>query len=359
MKIRNIEFFHLSVPVKVRAKRISWVDHLEHQIIIRATSDQGMVGVGESFAYIAPSEVMTVLNNLKQEVLNKEIGKNPGVFCRKIIKTTKPIFKTDAALSALSGIEIALWDLVAKSKNQPLWRLFGASRARSIGAYISLARYNDARSIVAVSKWYLQRGYSAVKLHETDIRIMKKVREIMGNKVIFMLDPNSPWNRNEAIQNSTKLLEQKLAWLEEPVWPPNDYASLVVVRKKTGITIATGENEKSISGFKKIIKIGAADIIQPSVAKIGPSQWRVVARMARKAGKVLAPHSFYVGPALAMTLHLAIAEKECDLFEIPGFSLREPLINWEPKIFRGKVSAPRGSGLGITLNDDVVKKYCL
>src|SRR5215470_8755 len=102
------------------------------------------------------------------------------------------------------------------------------------------------------------------------------------------------------------LAPYRLFWLEEPVWPPEDYRGLAEVAVATDTPIACGENESTVFGFRALLECGAADVLQPSITKVGGiSEFRKIAALAQAANRPIAPHSFYFGPGLAATLHVA------------------------------------------------------
>lgn len=120
-----------------------------------------------------------------------------------------------------------------------------------------------------------------------------------------MLDVNCPWSVEDAIRVGRQLERYNLRWLEEPVWPPEDYPGLAQVRASLAIPIASGENDATVFAFCDLMAAGAADILQPSVTKVaGLAEMKKIAALAAAANVTLAPHSFYFGPGLAATLHL-------------------------------------------------------
>src|SRR5262249_56476093 len=147
-----------------------------------------------------------------------------------------------------------------------------------------------------------------VTLHQIELKSASMAREVAGDHVELMLDVNCPWNAEEVLAMSRFLAPYHLTWLEEPVWPPDDYRSLAQVRREAGIPIASGENEGTVHGFASLLAQDAADIWQPSVTKVGGiSEWRKIATLAAQYGKQVAAHSFYFGPGFAATLHLVAA----------------------------------------------------
>src|SRR2546426_3659530 len=147
------------------------------------------------------------------------------------------------------------------------------------------------------------QGYTAIKLHQVDVESVAAAREAVGDGVDPMLDTNCPWSVEEAIRIGRLLERYDLRWLEEPVWPPEDYAGLARVRRALRIPIASGENDATMFGARELIAAGGADIVQPSVTKVGGlGEMRKIAVLAAAANVTFQPHSFYFGPGLAATV---------------------------------------------------------
>src|SRR5207253_7353747 len=135
---------------------------------------------------------------------------------------------------------------------------------------------------------------------QTDVESVAVARDAVGWDVELMLDTNCPWTVDEAITMARRLEPAGLRWLEEPVWPPEDYRGLARVRAAASIPIASGENEATAFGFRAAFEAGAMDIAQPRVTKVGgPSELRKVAVVAANAGGAVVPHELYCGPGLA------------------------------------------------------------
>jgi len=183
-------------------------------------------------------------------------------------------------------------------------------------------------------------------------------RQAAGPDVDLMLDTNCPWTVEEAIRMGRRLERYALRWLEEPVWPPEDYAGLARVRQAVRIPIACGENDATLFAFREIIAAGAADIVQPSVTKVGGvSEMKKIATLAASANVTFVPHSFYFGPGLAATLHVAASTPGVPYVEMPPGQLAAPLLTVPIRCAGGAVSAPTGPGLGADPDPDVLRRY--
>jgi len=202
-------------------------------------------------------------------------------------------------------------------------------------------------------------GYTAIKLHQTDVQSVAAARQVAGDEVELMLDTNCPWSVEEAIRVGRQLERYNLRWLEEPVWPPEDYVGLGRVRANLSIPIACGENEATVFAFRDIITAGAADIVQPSVTKVGGlGEMKKIAMLAAAANVTFIPHSFYFGPGLAATLHVIASATSGTYLEFPPGELEAPLLA-EPIRHTGGsiVTIPDRPGLGADPNPEVFARY--
>jgi L-alanine-DL-glutamate epimerase-like enolase superfamily enzyme len=240
----------------------------------------------------------------------------------------------------------------------PVHQLLGGlcqSRAR---VYASLLRYPTETQVCQAVSAALVLGFTAVKLHQIDERSVAGAREVAGADVELMLDTNCPWTVEEAIRIGRRLERYDLRWLEEPVWPPEDYAGLARVRQAVRIPIACGENEATAFAYGQIIAAGAADIVQPSVTKVGGiSEMKKIATLAAAAGVTFVPHSFYFGPGLAATLHVAASTPGVPYVEMPPGQLATALLAQPIRFSGGAVTVPEGAGLGADPDPDVLARF--
>lgn len=357
MKITEVRAIPLAIPLRRETPESPWAAGLGKQIIVQIYTDADILGLGEAFAYGVPQAVCAVIEELKPFLLGADPTQPDSVIDR-LSQAALLYGRRGLGLFALSGIDIALWDILGKVKKQPLYRLLGGTEARRLPTYASLLRYHSPPEIAQVVARCLEAGFQAIKLHQTDLKSVEIARRVAGDRIELMLDVNCPWNKEEAVAVARALAPYRLAWLEEPIWPPDDYGSLAYVRQGAGIPIASGENEGTIYGFQHLIAREAADIVQPSVTKVGGiGEWRRVAEFAIRHGTQVAAHSFYFGPGFVATLHLMAALPGCTYVEVAGCSLEAPLLNESFDFSDGKVSVPEGPGLGITLNTEVLGRY--
>jgi L-alanine-DL-glutamate epimerase-like enolase superfamily enzyme len=261
-------------------------------------------------------------------------------------------------MMAVSGVELALWDLAGKARGVPVYQLLGGLCQSSVRAYASLLRYDTTAHLRQAVTTALKDGFTAAKLHQIDEASVAAAREVAGPNVDIMLDTNCPWTVEDAIRIGRKLERYDLRWLEEPVWPPEDYAGLARVRQAVRVPIACGENEATAFAFREIIAAGAADIVQPSMTKVGGiGEMKKIAVLAASANVTFVPHSFYFGPGLAATLHVVASTPGVPYVEMPPGQLSAPLLAAPIRFAGGVVHVPDGPGLGADPDPDVFRRH--
>jgi L-alanine-DL-glutamate epimerase-like enolase superfamily enzyme len=261
---------------------------------------------------------------------------------------------------AYAGIEIALWDLLGKRAGLPLWRLLGGAETAPMDAYASLLNYNDPDLIAANTAAACAAGYRSIKLHETTRAAVLAARATLGaHDAAIMLDVNCAWSPPVARDMAASFAGDGLAWLEEPVWPPEDVHGLASVRR-AGTPIAAGENVAGLYGFRALLEAGAIDVAQPSVTKIGGiSEMVRIVQLCQAHGITVAPHSPYFGPGFVATLHVVAALIERPLVEVLWLDMEaNPFDPWVRPV-NGKVAVPGGPGLGCDPDPAVLARYTI
>ncbi|WP_434106017.1 mandelate racemase/muconate lactonizing enzyme family protein [Paraburkholderia caffeinilytica] len=242
---------------------------------------------------------------------------------------------TGPTMYALSAVDIALWNLAGQAAGVPLCRMLGASRA-CVDGYASLVSYdNDPAEVARQVHRVHAEGFTRIKLHETSADAIRAAREALPAEVELMVDVNCPWSVEEAAPQAARLHSQGLAWLEEPVWPPDDYARLTRVRR-SGVPIAAGENAAGIAGIRQYLESGAVDVLQPSVTKLGGvTAVREVMTLANRHGVRVVPHCFFYGPGLLATAHIVASLPDTVALEMPG-------VHFEAATYEGHELENRG-----------------
>jgi L-alanine-DL-glutamate epimerase-like enolase superfamily enzyme len=358
MKITAIEAVPLAIPLKPMTPPSPWTGGTRKQIYVLVHTDEGVTGLGEAFAYGAPLAVVSVI---EESLAPLVVGLDP-LAIESVVdvmhRGTMIYGRRGLGMFAISGIEIALWDLLGKVRNAPVYELLGGARRPRLPAYASLLRYETPEAVAGACRHFVAQGFRMLKLHQTDVASVRAAREAVGPDVELMLDTNCPWTPYEAIAMARALEPYRLFWLEEPVWPPEDYAGLARVRQSVRVPIASGENDATVFGFREILAAGAADVVQPSVTKVGGiAEMRKIATLAAAANVTFVPHSFYFGPGLAATLHVAAATPGVPCVEVPPGRLAAPLLAEPIGQAGGTVTVPDRPGLGADPDLEVLKRY--
>jgi L-alanine-DL-glutamate epimerase-like enolase superfamily enzyme len=357
MKITSVRAIALAIPLRAESPASPWAPSLAKQVLVRIDTDGGLTGWGEAFAYGAPLAVCNVVDEQLAPLLIGEDAAQIEALLDRAQRVLMTWGRRGLGAIALSGIDLALWDLAGKAVGAPVWQLFGGRAQPKVRAYASMLRYATPSEVGRVATVLAARGFTAIKLHQTDVESVAVAREAVGDDVELMLDTNCPWTVEDAIAMARRLEPFALRWLEEPVWPPEDYRGLARVRAATSIPIASGENDATAFGFRALVEAGAVDVAQPSVTKVGGlSEMRKVGAVLATANVTLVPHAFYYGSGLAATLHFAVATPGIPYVEFPSCALEAPLS--EPVRFvDGFVTIGDRPGLGADPDPDVIARF--
>ena len=362
MKIARIDSHSIKVPFTFGGEPTgyggrNWTTN--KILLVRVETDTGLVGWGEAFCYGCPDAVRAALDHMIAPIA---IGRDAGDIARlsRDLQQMLHLFgRYGITAFALSGLDIALWDIAGKAANLPLHRLLGGAGRDSLPAYASLLKYRDPERVAARVKQALEQGYRHIKLHETEEAEVKAARQVAGDGVAIMVDTNCPWTPEEARHMTLKLRPYDLHWLEEPIFPPEDFAAIAKLRAGTGVAMAAGENNCTSFQFREMFAAGAVDYAQPSVTKVGGvTEFQKVAVLADSAGVTLMPHSPYFGPGFLATLQLMAARGE------PGGMIERYHMDLEASLYgelvtpvKGRFVLPTGPGLGRDPDPDVIKTY--
>jgi len=351
VKITKVETIVLNLPMQfdgatpmLGGRARTSIDML----LVRVDTDDGLTGWGEAFGHRIFPATRAAIDTLLGPMC---VGRDPSQIAAlndDFQRVLHGVGRSGATIYALSGIDIALWDLAGKVAGLPLYRLLGGSPRADLPAYASLLRYGAANAVAHYTEQALARGYRHLKLHEITVPEVKAARDVAGAAVPIMLDTNCPWSVTEAVAMAQRLSPLDLTWLEEPVWPPENLAGLAEVRARGGIPTAAGENYGTVWEFRRAFEAGALDYAQPSVTKIGGvTEMRRVMALADTFGVRVVPHSAYFGPGLLASIHCIAAMPSeslverfyCDFADNPMGEAIHPR--------HGRIAVPQGPGLGL------------
>jgi L-alanine-DL-glutamate epimerase-like enolase superfamily enzyme len=324
--------------------------------LVRVETDAGIVGWGDAFAYNCRSTVATAVNDMIAPLaLGHDAADIAGL--HYLIQKKLHIFgRFGVQAYALSGLDIALWDVAGKAAGKPVHQLLGGAKRSSIPCYASLLRYGDAALLTKYCERALGEGHTEIKLHEVTDAAVAAGRAAVPARVPLTLDVNCEWLPQDAVAAGLRFKPHGLKWLEEPAFPPEDFAALRAVGEASGIAIAAGENLCFATQFKAAFDAHALAYAQPSVTKVGGiTEFVKVVQLARERGVRVAPHSPYFGPGALATLHLLAAQVPEARFE---YYYLWPEASLYPGLFGGTaVQVPQGPGLGADPEPEVLRRY--
>jgi D-galactarolactone cycloisomerase len=381
MKITDISTYVLEAPLGDHA--FGWsqrVGDRRQTALCVVGTDAGIHGVGEAFYFGGPSTVVAQL--IEKALAPLFVGMNPletSVLWDKAYNWTRDQGQVGITISALSALDIALWDIKGKALDLPIYTLLGGAyrtraKAYATGLYEPQGVPNAVDALVQEALGYKAMGFRGMKLKigygiKTDLRYVQAIREAIGKDVTLMVDANHAYNAGEAKRLTRALAPFDIHWFEEPV-PPEDIAGYLEVKHNTDILIAGGECVYTRYGFRELINHRAVDILQPDLCAAGGfTEMHNIVALASAANLPVVPHVWGTNVGLAAALQAFAA--------LPNFPERrfpaEPWFEYDrsPNPLRdgvtvesfvmrdGYLPIPDGVGLGVTLDMDFVLKYAL
>jgi L-alanine-DL-glutamate epimerase-like enolase superfamily enzyme len=326
-------------------------------VLVRVETTDGVVGWGEAFAYSCASAVHAAVADMVAPLLVGSQVEDIPALNRTLQQRLHIQGRYGITMFAISGVDIALWDIAAKLSGKPLAEHLGGAVWDRLPAYASLVRYGEPGVVEAVAGRAASEGFAAIKLHEPAYDCVAAARSALGPSIDLMTDVNCAWTEPEAAGMIVRLKPLGMAWVEEPVFPPDDYEALRRL-SDLGVPIAAGENACTAMEFHRLIP--AVGIPQPSVTKAGGvTEFLAIAAAAAAAGKTAMPHSPYFGPGYWATLQLTAHLPETGMVEYlytrpdAWVGLDVPL----PK--SGLITVPKLPGIGFTPDPAVIDRYRL
>jgi L-rhamnonate dehydratase len=306
-----------------------------------------------------------------KEFINRELapflrGKNPLETERiwhELYKTFNPRAQTGMWSSAVSAIDIALWDIKGKHYKDPVWRLLGGAQ-NPVPAYVTfgLKRYTSEQ-LVEVAKQLVAQGEHRLKMvvavdpenPNTDAERVQAVRQAVGDEVELMIDANYLFSFNRALELCKLVEPYRITWFEEPVYQ-NDASLLADLRRHTSIPIAAGQNEGHRFRHRELIVNRAVDIAQPNVCSVGGyTEGLKVAALAQAFNLPIANGGGW--PHHNMHLQAAVANGWRVEFHFEMWGVGDTIYKEPPAPDRGRVTLPETPGLGLEPRWDALKEY--
>lgn len=368
MKITRVEPIHLRLPdINERC------DGSQDTLVVRVHTDAGIVGVGEvdSSPLVAKAIVEApVSHKICRGLAECVLGQDPFEIDRLIHRMYEgTIFfgRQGAVIQAMSGVEIALWDIVGKATKRPVYQLLGGGFRKKFRAYASILFGDTPRETEEIGRRWAGAGFRAVKFgwgpmgqgEASDIAHVRAARKGIGDQTELMVDAGLCWDTATAIRRSKQFEEFRLTWLEEPLHPDNvkGYGRLVA---QSPVKIAAGEEVCDVKEFEELMDVGGIDVAQVDVTRVGGlARSKRIGWASAERHRLCVNHSYKTGVNIAASLHFVAALPNTSYFEycVEQGALRQTLTRQTFPVTDGEIPVPEEPGLGVELDETVVAKY--
>lgn len=385
MKITRVIGTWCHVPIPYEKQHVSDFGRVASfdSVIVRIETDQGIIGWGEAKAGVGSSAACAGLAAIiNQDYAPLLVGQDPRDISRLwdvMYNTPRQGFavaeghvmpqlgRRGLSVSAIAGVDVALWDILGKSLNVPVWRLLGGRRAERMPAYAS-GGWADAANIGAQLQGYCDKGgFRAVKMRvgimdgspARSAERVRAARQALGPDIKLMADAHGTWTVAEAKAFCRMVEDCDLFWFEEPV-TADDKQGQAEVRRSSAVPISSGESEFTRHDFRELAELRAADVLQPDLAIAGGlTEGLRIAAIASAFNLRLAPHLWSGAPAFAAGLHLAATSSAGFIMEysLGHNPMLHDLIEEDFPVSDGMIEIPDRPGLGITVREQFLLDY--
>lgn len=385
MKITTVRATWVQVPIPPERQHLSDFGRQPSfdSVIVRIETDAGITGWGEAKAGVASTAAcggLAAIINLDFAPLL--IGQDPRDISRlwdTLYNMPRQGFaiaeghvfpalgRRGLSVSAIAGVDLALWDILGKSLDAPVWRLLGGRRAERMPAYAS-GGWAGADRIGEQLKGYIEQGgFRAVKMRVGSMdgsvarsaARVRAARQALGPDVGLAADAHGTWTVAEAKAFCRMVEDCDLMWFEEPV-TADDKQGQAEVRRSSSVPISSGESEFTRHDFRELAELRAADVLQPDLAIAGGITEGIrIGAIASAFNLRLAPHLWSGAPAFAAGLHLSASQSAGFILEysLGHNPMLHDLIEERFPVQDGFVAVPDRPGLGITVKEEFVARH--
>jgi len=339
-------------------------------LLVEIFTDEGHVGLGN--AALAPQATKQVIDLYLKPLL---IGQDPWDIERlwqHMYRKTMAFGRKGIGMVAISAVDIALWDLLGKSANQPVYRLLGGRTKTRVPVYASRLYSVELNELATEAKRYKDEGYQAMKLRfgwgptdgargmQKNVALVRTVRESVGDEIDVMADAYMGWTLDYAKRMLPLLEPFHLRWVEEPVIP-DDIQGYTELKKSMRIPIAGGEHEFTLYGFRELLEARAVDYIQFDTNRVGGlTQARKIAALAESYSVPVIPHAGQMH-----NYHVVMASFNSPMAEYfpvvdveVGNELFWYIFDGEPRAKNGSIDLDENTpGLGLKINEVGLKEF--
>jgi len=350
-------------------------DGSQDDLVIKVHTDEGIVGIGEVDS--APEAVRALVNapgshaiaNSLHDLLVGEDPLDVERLWQKMYRGLIYVGRRGIALHAISGIDIALWDIKGKVEGKPISELLGGAKRDRVRAYASMLMPDSTEETAERVGALCSDGFTAVKLGwgplgkdpVHDVRLAAAAKGAAGDSAI-LIDAGHGYEADAktAIGVARELEQLGIFWLEEP-FLPDEYEAYAELADTVEIRVAAGEQDTTVWGFRELIDRGHVDLIQPDVTRCGGiTELLRIGELARERGVETVPHAWKSGIIKAASLHVnaVLPDGQFQEYCVADTPINQTLVKERmPVEDDGCILVPTGPGLGIELDEDVLERY--
>jgi L-alanine-DL-glutamate epimerase-like enolase superfamily enzyme len=386
--ISYVKTYQVAYPLEVPLSDSIHYMPVRAALLVELGTEDGEVGIGESAIYGGPASVVETM--IHDELAPRILGEDPTrpEWLWQVMTGRSHQHGDGGVLpAAVSGLDTAIWDLMARKAGLPLYRLLGGYRDE-VRAYASAGFYaegKDAAGLADEARGYVEAGFRHVKIKvgrttdtpvnplvhmdapdfatvtfAEDLRRVGAVRNAIGDDVHLMVDANNAWTKPTALEAGREFERLGVHWFEEPV-ATEDREGSAALAAALSVPVAGYETRTGLAGFRDLIADGAVDIVQPDVIWSGGiTACRRIAALAMAAGLPCVPHVFSTAVSLAANLHFIASIPNSYLLEFdqnPNALRTELLDHPIQPDKQGIVALPEGPGLGVSFDEETLRRY--
>ena len=328
-------------------------------VIVIITTDEGIIGVGESMGRPGPRGSAGYINEVLAPMLIGEDPRHTEVLWHAMNEEIR------FAPMGISGVDMALWDIRGKLFQDTLVNLLGGASHEQVDCYASPIPFMPTPDDSAKkAKAFIQQGFHAIKLKigrgvTTDLDHVEAVRSAIGNDVKLLVDANGAYTISESIKLAKGLFNLGVFWLEEPVHP-EFIDDLARIRRRVDLPIASGEWLGTVYQFRDLIKAEAVDVIMPNITRCGGITGMMkIAQLADLENVTVAPHGVGLGVGIVASISVCSVMSNFLIYEYNQLfnPLRHTILH-ETILYKDGYLIPNdGHGIGVTLNEETLLRY--
>ncbi|MEW5975216.1 MAG: mandelate racemase/muconate lactonizing enzyme family protein [Acidobacteriota bacterium] len=369
MKITDVQVYYVrQQDVKIQC------DSGQDALIVKVITDAGISGIGEvdSLPLAAKGVIESPFSHttacgLRELILGEDPFETEKIWY-KMYRGNIYGGRRGVGVHAMSGIDLALWDIKGKALGLPVWKLLGGGFHQRIRCYASVLFGQTPEATRLLASRLKDRGFTAVKFgwdpmgrdRDTDVALVREARRGLGSGPDLLIDAGLVWDAKTALQRAQAFSEYDIFWLEEPL-RPDDYEGYRRLAEATEVRIAAGEEESNRASFLDLMDKGKIDVVQVDLTRCGGfTEARKIASLAEDRGLPCVNHGFTTYINVAAALHFLASIPNSFILEYVAeeeTTLRDLLTRQNFTAGEGYVNVPDEPGLGVELNEEEIQKF--